>query len=453
MAMPILPLKKYQVNLKRINSLLATVALISLTACGSTGSISTNTKPTFNTIENPVKISMPKYFYTNEINQTCKIEDDFYSSNTSKEFDLTDKQQYNWLKELEHYSWVKDHDMKGTSLDVHHEELTTRMGHVITAINNSILDGTYDEQAPLAIDLIMDWAKAEVIMDSTTVDEIKEMKKNGTFQACYKGVGDEDAVCHWHTAQEAQRFAGQVAILATLVRPHMNYKHLTHTENYLNAMFDKYILPWFMHSGSGNKEIESGFYQMGHGAISMVAYAHWKNNKKIANFAFDNTFRYIDGLVLEDGLIDNNSFRGVRGYWYHTLGLNNMLGMVALAEQYNYPVDENIYDKLTLASEFLNKDSEAHLEWLESLKKYKVSSGNLYTDYSGRSVYMGNVSWKHSNSRNHIHQESTFIDHLIEQYTKADLNKDSKEYKTFKRMTYSQHWDITLGFNPTCITR
>ena len=66
---------------------------------------------------------------------------------------------------------------------------------------------------------------------------------------------------------------------------------------------------------------------------------------------------------------------------------------------------------------------------------------------------MGNVSWKHSNSRNHIHQESTFIDHLIEQYTKADLNKDSKEYKTFKRMTYSQHWDITLGFNPTCITR
>ena len=72
----------------------------------------------------------------------------------------------------------------------------------------------------------------------------------------------------------------------------------------------------------------SGYYQMGHGAVSMLAYANWHNDKKIAEYTFKTTFQNINYKIWdEEGFIDNNSFRGVRGYWYHSLALNNMLGV------------------------------------------------------------------------------------------------------------------------------
>ena len=50
--------------------------------------------------------------------------------------------------------------------------------------------------------------------------------------------------------------------------------------------------------------------------------------------------KHINALILEGGFINNNSFRGVRGYWYHGTALNNMLAMAALAEEYNFPVND-----------------------------------------------------------------------------------------------------------------
>ena len=127
--------------------------------------------------------------------------------------------------------------------------------------------------------------------------------------------------------------------------------------------------------------------------------------------------------------------------------------MVALAEEWNYPVQDEIYNKLTSAVEFLNRDSVEHLAWLEGLKKYNVSNGNLYTKYKGKEVYLGNVSWKHKNARNHIHQQAVFLDYLAETYTKASFNKDSKEYKIYNHKKRNKTNDQQLGFNPTCITK
>lgn len=439
----------------KINFLFATLALVGLTACGATtGTVSQASN--FSQVQPNANISMPKYFFTDEINKSCKIvkdENNFYSSSLYKDWDLTNPDTYKWLEDLQYYNWRKDHDNRSNSLDVHFRELTDRLEYVNTALTNSIIDGSIETQAPLAIDLIVTWAEADVIMDSTSVNEIEEMKEAGTFTSCYQGKGNEEAVCHWHTAQEAARYAGQIAIIANIARPYMNYRHLTITENYLNAMYKDYIKPWYLSSGSGDTD-GGGYYQMGHGAISMLAYAHWKNNKKIATYTFDSSFKFIDNVVFEDGFINNNSFRGVRGYWYHSLALNNMLGMVALAEEYNYPVQDEIYNKLTKAVQFLNRDAQEHLEWLEGIKKYtSISNGKLYTKYKGKEVYLGNASWKHENARNHIHQQGVFLDYMAETYTKASFNKDSKEYKIYKSKKRKQFNDQQLGFNPTCITR
>ncbi len=448
----------------KFNSLLAGVAFITLTACNTTGSISNASTNKFDKVAGnftmpkaEVNVTMPKYFFTDEINKTCTMTQapaDFFSP-PNKELDLTNEVTYKWLEDLKDYNWQEDHSKDhNNSLNVDFLELTDRTDFITTVLTNSIIDGTIEAQADKAIDLLVTWAKAEVIMDSDTIKDI--FNKPKSEQKCYKGNSDVNAVCHWHTAQEAARYAGNVAIIANLARPYMNYTELTHVENYLNAMYDKYIVTWYNYSGSGNiKKIEwgNGFYQHGHGAIGMLAYAHWKNDKDIASYAFETAFKHIDYKVNEGGFINNNSFRGVRGYWYHSLGLNNMLGMVALAEEWNYPVEDKIYNKLTDAVQLLNQDAKEYLSFLESLDKVKNKHGNLYLVYNGKEYYGGNGSWDHKDARHHIHQHAKYLDHLANTYTKASLETDKVEYKLWKSKSKKELTDSMLGFNPTCITK
>ena len=401
-------------------------------------------------------IKMPKYFFTDAINKACKMKQpapNFFDP-PARELDLTIAANFNWLEDLKHYSWVEDHALTSNSLNVHFLELTDRTEFITTVLTNSIIDGSIETQANKAIDLILTWSKADVIMDSTSVEEILAMRKKGTYSKCYKGAGEEEAVCHWHTAQEAARYAGNIAIIAILARPYMDNTELRNVEIYLNAMYHKYILPWYNYSGSGNPKMYPGYYQMGHGAVSMLAYANWHNDKKIAEYTFKTTFQNINYKIWdEEGFIDNNSFRGVRGYWYHSLALNNMLGMVALAEQYNYPVENKIYSKLASAVNFLNQDAKEYLHFLEGLDKYKNKHGNLYTNYKGRELYIGNASWKHENARHHIHQEAKYLEYLANKYTNASLPTERVEYKIYKSKTKKELSDTMLGFNPTCLTR
>ena len=448
----------------KFNKLLVGVAFITLTAFNTTSSISIASTNKFDKVAGnftmpkaEVNVTMPKYFFTDEISKTCKMKQpvaDFYSPQPLA-LDLTNLETYMWLEDLKDYNWQEDHLKEhNNSLNVDFLELTDRTDLVTTVLTNSIIDGSIEKQANKAIDLLVTWAKAEVIMNSDNIKDIFEKPKDE--QRCYKGKGDENAVCHWHTAQEAARYAGNVAIIANLAKPYMDYTELTHVENYLNAMYDKYILTWYNYSGSGNiKKIQwgNGFYQHGHGAIGMLAYAHWKNDENIASYTFQTTLKHIDYKVHKGGFINNNSFRGVRGFWYHSLGLNNMLGMVALAEEWNYPVDDTIYNKLTDSVQFLNQDAKEYLSFLEGLERVKDKHGKVYVKHNGKKYYVGNGSWKHENARHHIHQHAKYLDHLANTYTKGSLETDKVEYKIWKSKSKKELTDSMLGFNPTCITK
>ena len=56
-------------------------------------------------------------------------------------------------------------------------------------------------------------------------------------------------------------------------------------------------------------------------------------NLDLAHQVFLDTFDWIEAKVFWEGYIACNTSVGTRGWWYHLKGLNNMLGMVALAEQ------------------------------------------------------------------------------------------------------------------------
>ena len=401
---------------------------------------------------------MPKYFYTDEVNKVCKVKPstDFYSSALSNNYDLVDNQfMFDYVKLMENMSWTKKHGETSDSLTVEHDVITSRMATMQIVTTEAIINNTLDIQAPKLIELMVGFAENDFIMDSTTVTDIKAMKKAGTFTRCYgSGGNDEKAVCHWHTAQEAARYAGQYTILAIQLQDYMNYKELTIVSDYIENMYNDYIEPWWKNSGAGSDEIHGGYYQMGHGAISKLAYAQWKNNPVMAENVFDDSFKYIDALVFGEGYIDNNSFRGTRGYWYHSLALNNMLGMVALADQWNYTVSQKITDKLTKASDFLvNKDP---VQWEDYLIENYSNKGKYVNTKEGKEVYVGNVTWKKENSRTNIHSLAHQLELLVNTYTDSTWEsiKDTKKYKIWKYKSKNKKYtDVQLGFNPLCITQ
>ena len=63
------------------------------------------------------------------------------------------------------------------------------------------------------------------------------------------------------------------------------------------------------------------FYQFANGGMTTLTYAAWIGNKKLAAKEINFRFKEISKLFFDDGYINNNSFRGSRAQWYHSLGV------------------------------------------------------------------------------------------------------------------------------------
>ena len=404
-------------------------------------------------------ISIPKYFFADKINKSCLMEGkheylSFGGKRSPLLLDLTVDQNFQWMDKLKYYNWKGDHDKRSDSLEVHMEQLTNRMNFLNATLDNAIIQGTLDVQAELAIKLLVVYAENNLIMDSTSIPEIRAMRKKGTYNRCYQGKGNTKAVCHAHTAQEASRFAGQVTIAALKVKPFMDDASLKIIGNYLENLYKKFSQPWQdNHSKKWKDEETVGFYQMGYGSFSVLAYAAFTQNQQLAYKTFEETYNYIDKRLLEDGFIVNNSFRGVRGYWYHTLGLNNILGFSALAEEWNYPLNDDFKLRISKAVDQIAlgaKDIDAyHAQWID-----KFNTKTYRLKFAGRDIYVGNSSLDEKDARYHIHQQAPFIDYLSKRYTHADVsffNQEVKGVKIWKHKKRGAYYDRMLGFNPKCI--
>ena len=404
-------------------------------------------------------ISIPQYFFAETINQSCLMSGyhehlSFRAKRSSLLLDLANEDNFQWMDKLKFYNWKGDHDERSDSLDVYMEQLTNRMNFLNATLDNAIIQGRLNVQAELAIKLIVTYAENNLMLDSTSIPEIKEMRKKGTFNKCYQGKGNTKAVCHWHTAQEASRFAGQITIAALKVRPFMDEASSKIIGNYLKILYKKFSQPSQDNANKYSRDTnQGGFYQMGNASFSVLAYAAYTQDKKLAYKTFEETYNYIDKILLEDGFIVNNSFRGVRGYWYHTLGLNNILGFVALAEEWNYPLIDDFKLRISKAVDQMGlgaRDINAyHAQWID-----KFNTKTYRLKFAGRDIYVGNSSLDEKDARYHIHQQAPFIDYLSKRYTDADVsffNQEVTGVKTWKDKKRGSYYDRMLGFNPRCI--
>ena len=91
-------------------------------------------------------------------------------------------------------SWKSFHDKTSNSLTVDRVVITKRMMRLQTIVTKSASSDNLVEQAPKVIEIMVGCAEGDFVSDSTTEDEIKAMRKAGTYEGCYAG-GNQQRDC------------------------------------------------------------------------------------------------------------------------------------------------------------------------------------------------------------------------------------------------------------------
>ena len=351
-------------------------------------------------------IIFPKHFYTNQIEACSYVGSESFKSKYTK----------NRIESLIELDWMSEW-AKGNSRSVNHKNLTGPIKLFAVATHTAV--GNNDEnEINSAKEVLVKIAKANVLMDTISAEELKK-KPN-----CWKD-GNPEAPCWGHAFEFARDAFTNYLIIATYLREFLDDKEFKIVNKYIKKMHKKLIKPWAF------KKEEQGFYAMANGGIPNLVYASWINDKKLAAKEFNFTFKYVDRIFYDDGYINNNSFRGYRGLWYHSYGLNSILGYIHLAKLWGADVPPNIIKKVTKSAEVLN------LGILD------------YEKYSSRKFdeFQKNNNYKKKNARMHTHQEAIAIDTLMEMITGVKLEIDG----IYLSKRASKGIDNLIGFNANCI--
>ena len=321
------------------------------------------------------------------------------------------------------YDWDSDHHRNSDSLTVRHDRIS-RPARLLFAVTHHALSNEDPSQIQEAVSIVVDIARADSLLDTMTVHQVKNMGSR-----CYEGKGKTAAKCWAHAPQFAAQFAGNYLVSAIHLKPHMDEDQRKVVDSYARKLYKKYIKP-----GHAEGRQWIGFQQMANGGISVLAYAAWSEDRKLAEKTFGRIFRNIRKVFYKDGYINNSSFRGVRGFWYHTYGVNSALAVMGLAEAWNVEVPKVVADRVQKSVELINVG-------VSDLDRFNARK------FSG---YRGNASTNPRDARPHIHQMAIAIDAMAERYADVTLKHDATYIRKRRGEGPS---DFTLGFHPECMIR
>ncbi len=392
------------------NLLIGAAASLALSGCADGGGSDLATV-------DHASLHIPKYFYGDSLG-TCD------TSRSGRRVTFADASVEPLIATVIGYDWNADHARNSISLTVHHDKISRPMRSLFAATHAALKAGDSDGIRK-ALSLVTSIAEADTLLDTMTTAEAAAYGEK-----CYRGRGDTSARCLVHAPQYASIYGGNYLVPAILLKPQMTREQRETVDAYVRELHDRYIRPWADRARSSDR----GFYEMANAGIAELAYAAWAEDKKLAARAFNRTFLDIHRKFFEDGYIDNNSFRGVRGLWYHSLGVNAAVTLLGLAEAWRAPVPAAVRDKIVNATELINVG-------LRDLEKFDSRS------FWG---YRGNASTDPKDARAHIHPMGIAFDVTAERYAGVTLERDPV-YLRQRRGSGPSNWSV--GFHPGCMVR
>ena len=357
-------------------------------------------------------ITFPGKFYTKEIKSCSALPNNVKFDNA---------ETFKTIEDVVGFDWAKFHTETGTSLIVNHDVITVPGKLMLTAIQHAIANNN-QTNLDRGKDLLLRIAKADTLYNSISYEELQKKPR------CWVN-NDPDSPCWYHEFEFAGQTFGNFMIAAIYLKSEFNEKELKEMNRYIEKMYKKFLKPiQFRKNGKG-------FYAMANGGLSTLVYASWTNDKKLAAKEINHTFNEIDRLFYKDGYINDNSFRGGRGQWYHSYGVDIALGYVYIAKLWGAEVPEKVHNKLVNSAKVVN----LAITDPDKFAKRKNPNGKA----------RNRIKNKNSGTP-HTHQMAIAIDTLMEIVAGIELEHDPI-YLSKRKIHIPDGTDDLIGFNPNCI--
>ncbi len=140
--------------------------------------------------------------------------------------------------------------------------------------------------------------------------------------SCY-GSGPNSR-CPRHQPRMVARMYANLMISAAVLKPFMTKEDRDVLIPWFKAGYKNFVSP-------EAKSETGGIYDFGNMGAAILAYASLTNDKSLARRELSSRKRIFLKHIEKTGYIDENSFRGVRGFWYHTYGLDAALSYALIA--------------------------------------------------------------------------------------------------------------------------
>jgi hypothetical protein len=237
-------------------------------------------------------ITFANHFFTEEVKQCDAMPKNTFNS----KFLLEDFQN------IIGFDWSAEHTKNGTSLDSG-QAMIDPVKKWKVATHNALVNKN-EANIQIAIDL----AEANQLYNTINRAELRDKPM------CWEN-NDPNAPCYYHEYQGAVHFFGHYLTNVIKLKSSMTKAEIAIIDKYVEGMWKRFMKPdvW------GKKD--SGFYQFANGGMTTLTYAAWTGDKKLAAKEINFRFKEISKLFFDDGYINNNSFRGTRAQWYHSLGV------------------------------------------------------------------------------------------------------------------------------------
>lgn len=264
------------------------------------------------------EISLPKYFFTDELSpRWCSR--DIHGRQLNRTAALRD---FNELeRNSQSFTTRLMVSVNANSASFEHDHITRRLDHLLHAASAA---ASTDDQA-LAGNLVAVMVRMAANQRYLFEDGLLTRAQADAQGPCYAGNNDITAACAVHGPEYVAQVHAVLYVVGVLLLDYMTPEERQVIDRYFTQSYNRFVRDFATNTRG------PGIYSYaGHGT-SRLAYAVWKGDARLAAREISDRRRMFLRLIESNGLIDNNSYRGVRGFWYHTQGANHILSYALVA--------------------------------------------------------------------------------------------------------------------------
>jgi len=353
-------------------------------------------------------IRIPKNYYAEELGQ-CRM-------NGYKGSEITATSYRFEIDPIIGFDWQKHHTVNSTSLIVAHRPLSKPLAYLSAASHHAALSND-PEELKIITDYLFKIAKNNQFMNTITFEV-------GLRTICYGGNNNTSAPCPAAAPEHLGNNMALYLISAYWVKDYLTKEQFEVIDPYIKKIYFKYI-------NYRAERDDDGMYGMANGGIGRLAYAAWTNNTKMAEDEFRMRFKQMDNAWEDSGYIKGNSYRGVRGIFYHSIGVDIALGYIQLANAWGYQAPEKLMVKVKKSAELINT--------------YIDNPKNYYNYPDSKIPY--NAS-KNPADAEGIHSQALELKYLMKTVVGVDLKYDA-EFE--RRRIRTEFMDVMIGYHPQCV--